>query len=110
MEGQRVGVRAVVRRGVRRGGRAGGRGLRLPLGLLRVRGLRGRVARGVDEGLFAGVAARRDGRVMRGAGGRGVAVLGGEGAGLLGWGRSLLLGGFRGKQNYYIVIISKWFV
>lgn len=56
----------------------------------------------MDEAVFAGVAAGGDGRVVRGAGCVGVTGLGGKGAGLFGRGRGLLLGAFRGKDNYYM--------
>lgn len=89
--GQRVGLRTIMRRSVGRGGSAGGRRLRLPLGLVGLRRLRGRVARGVDWAVFALVASGGDGWVMR-AGCLGVTGLGGKGADLLGRGWGLLLG------------------
>lgn len=52
-------------RSVGRCGSARGRGLRLPLGVVDLRRLWGRVVRGVDEAVFAGVAAGGDGWVMR---------------------------------------------
>lgn len=91
MVGQRVGLRTIMRRSVGRGGSAGGRRLRLPLGLVGLRRLRGRVARGVDWAVFALVASGGDGWVMR-AGCLGVTGLGGKGADLLGRGWGLLLG------------------
>lgn len=51
----------------------------------------------MDEAVFAGVASRRDRRV-------GVPRLGGEGAGLFGRGWGLLLGAFRGKHNYHMIL------
>lgn len=96
---ERVEVQAIMRRSVGRGGTAGGGGLRLPLGLMGLRRLRGWVVRGVDEAFFAGVASGGDGWVMRGAGGLGVTGLEGKGAGLFWRGWGLLLGAFRGRHN-----------
>lgn len=86
-----------MRRGVGRGGGAGGGGLRLPL--VGLRRLRGRVTRRLDQGLFAGVASRGDGRVMRRAGR--ATGLGGEGAGLLGGGRGRFFGPFTSNQSHH---------
>lgn len=58
----------------------------------------------MDEAVFAGVASRGDGWVMKKARGLGVTGLGGKGAGLLWWGWGLLLGSFRVKHNYYIAL------
>lgn len=106
VEWQWVGVQSIVRRSARRGGSSGGGGLRLALGMLGWRRLRGRVARGVDWAVFAGVASGGDGWVMRCAGCLGVTGMGGKGAGLFGWGWGLLLGAFRRKQNYYYMILT----
>lgn len=76
-----------------RGGGAGRGGLLLPL--VGLRGLRGRVAGRLDQGLFAGVAARGDMRVVRRAGWVGATGLGGEGAGLPGGGRGRFFGPLR---------------
>lgn len=90
-----VGVRAVVGRSVGRRGSARRGGLGLCLRLVgRLGGLRGRMARGVDEAVLAGVPSWGDGRVVGGAGRLRVAVLGGKGAGVFRRGGGLLLGAF----------------
>lgn len=103
VERQRLGVQSIMRRSVRRGGSAWWRGLRLALGLVGLRRLRGRVARGVDA-VFAGVASGGDGWVMGGAGCVGVTGLEGKGTGLFGRGWGLLLGAFRGEHNYHMIL------
>lgn len=95
---QRVGVQSIMRWSARRGGSTGGGGLRLPLGLVGLRRLRRRVARGVDCAVFARLASGSDGWVKRGAGCMG------KGAGLFGRGWGLLLGAFGGKRNYYRIL------
>lgn len=88
---QRVGMGSIMRWSVWRGWSAGRRGLRLPLGLVGLRRLRGWVARGVDGVFFDSVASWGDGWVMRGPGCLDTG-LGCEGAGLFGRGWGLLLG------------------
>lgn len=102
----RVGGRAVVRWSVGRGGGAGRGGLRLPL--VGLRRLRGRVARRLNQGVFAGVTSRGDGRLMRWAGRVGSTGLGGEGAGLPGWGRGRFFGPFRRKRSHHNNVSDTW--
>lgn len=101
-----VGGGAVVQQSVGRGGGAGRGGLWLPL--LALRRLRGRVAWRLDQGVFAGVTSRGDGRVIRWAGCVGATGLGGEGAGLPGWGRGRFFGPFRRKRGHHNNVSDTW--